>query len=418
MLGSFTNSYHRRHIEYAKIRPSPVTRSKCCVQRRRDCLEVLVIGSPLEGVRVLSLAEQYPGPYATLLLADLGADVTLVERPNGGDPARKLRSLFSSLSRNKRSVVLDLKSAQGRESLFELSKTADVLIEGYRPDVMKNFGLSYADLNPRNRRLIYLSLTGFGQNGPYRRRPVHDLSCQGLAGVLFKQCRTGRLEKPFQLPIADLASGTLAAFGVVSALLARERTGHGCYIDLSMTDSLVSWMTAYHYATLNGRPMAEVYEEEPAYGTFACADNKMITLSIPNEDHYWQALCQSTGLEHLASASHQHRVQHADDYRAQLTAAIAKQTQATWADIFDGIEVPWGHVHELNDVARDPHLHTRDLFVRLSLEDGGEWHVNQPLRFDCYKTGIRLPSPQLGEHTEEILSCYKSSATALPEESK
>ncbi|MER8563815.1 CaiB/BaiF CoA-transferase family protein [Mesorhizobium sp. M0578] len=388
---------------------------ECCdktpFQHWKDCLEVLVIKSPLEGVRVLSLAEQYPGPYATLLLADLGADVTLVERPNGGDPARKFKSLFASLSRNKRSVVINIKSTEGRENLVELSKTTDVFIEGYRPDVMKKLGLSYVELSPQNRRLIYLSLTGFGQNGPYRRRPVHDLSCQGLAGVLFKQPRTGRLEKPFQLPVADLASGTLAAFGVVSALLARERTGHGCYIDLAMTDSLVSWMAAYHYAALNGRPMAEIYEEEPAYGTFACADNKVITLSIAHEDHYWQALCRSTGLEHLASANHQDRVQHASDYHAQLAAAIAKQTQDTWADRFDAIEIPWGHVHDLKDVARDPQLRTRDLFVQLSPEDGGEWHVNQPLRFDRYKTGIQLPPPRLGEHTHEILSPSQSSAT-------
>lgn len=368
-----------------------------------------MIGSPLERVKILSLAEQYPGPYATLLLADLGAEVTLIERPNGGDPARKHKSLFSSLNRNKRSVVLDLKSAAGREALFELSKTADVLIEGYRPDVMKKLGLSYTELSPINRRLIYLSLTGFGQNGPYRRRPVHDLSCQGLAGVLFPQYRTGYPEKPAQLPVADLASGTLAAFGVVSALLARERTGHGCYIDLAMTDCLVSWMTAYLYASLNGKPMAEVYEEEPAYGIFVCADNKMITLSIPHEDNYWQALCRSTGLAHLASASHQDRVQHASDYRAQLAAAIAKETREAWADVFSTIEIPWGHVLDLNEVARDRQLRTRDLFVRLSTEDGGEWHVNQPLQFDCYKTGIRLPAPKLGEHTQDILSRCESS---------
>ncbi|ESX86210.1 hypothetical protein X755_30030 [Mesorhizobium sp. LNJC405B00] len=215
------------------------------------------------------------------------------------------------------------------------------------------------------------------------------------------------------MPVADLASGTLAAFGVVSALLARERTGHGCYIDLAMTDSLVSWMTPYLYASLNGRPMAEVYEEEPGYGTFSCADNKVITLSIAHEDHYWQALCRSTGLAHLASASHQDRVQHACDYRAQLSAAIAEETQDTWADLFNMIEIPWGYVLDLNDVARDPQLRTRDLFVRLSPKDGGEWHVNQPLQFDCYKTGIRLPSPKLGEHTQEILSRCESSATAL-----
>ncbi|WP_192244014.1 CaiB/BaiF CoA transferase family protein [Mesorhizobium silamurunense] len=367
--------------------------------------------SPLEGVKILSLAEQYPGPYATLLLADLGADVTLIERPNGGDPARKHKSLFSSLSRNKRSVVLDLKSEAGQESLFELSKTADVLIEGYRPDVMKKLGLSYEELSPVNRRLIYLSLTGFGQNGPYRRRPAHDLSCQGLAGVLFQQGRTGHPQTQSQLPLADLASGTLAALGVVSALLARERTGHGCYIDLAMTDSLVSWMTPYLYASLNGRPMAEVYTDEPANGTFACADNKLITLSIVQEDHYWQALCRATGLAQLASASHQDRVQYASDYRAQLAAAIAKETREAWADIFSSIEIPWGEVLHLNEVATDPQLRARDLFVRLSPEDGGQWHVKQPLQFDCYKTGIRLPAPELGEHTQEFLSRCESSGT-------
>ncbi|WP_171903257.1 CaiB/BaiF CoA-transferase family protein [Mesorhizobium sp. SEMIA 3007] len=360
------------------------------------------IRSPLEGVRVLSLAEQYPGPYATLLLADLGANVTLIERPHGGDPARNFRSLFAALNRNKRSIALDLKSPRDRDILLDMSKTTDVLIEGFRPDVMKRLGLGYSVISRQNRRLVYLSLTGFGQNGPYRRRPVHDLSCQGLSGVLFQQARTGSLEKPFQLPVADLASGTLAAFGVASALLARERTGHGCYIDLSMTDSLVSWMTTYLYAALNERPLAEVYEEEPAYGTFACADNKMITLSIAAEDHYWQALCAATGLTHLASASHQERVQHVAVYRAQLAAAIAKQRQETWANLFNAIEIPWGHVHDLKDVAVDPQLRTRELFVQLSLEKGGEWHVNQPLRFDCYETGIELPAPKLGEHTRAI----------------
>ncbi|WP_292386979.1 CaiB/BaiF CoA-transferase family protein [Mesorhizobium sp.] len=370
-----------------------------------------MIGSPLEGVKVLSLAEQYPGPYATLLLADLGADVALIERPGGGDPARKLESLFSSLSRNKRSIVLDLKSSDGQRRLTELSTTADVLIEGYRPDVMKKFGLSYTALKQKNPRLIYLSLTGFGQNGPYRRRPTHDLSCQGVAGVLFQQRRTGRPQEPFQLPVADLASGTLAAFGVASALLARERTGHGCYIDLAMTDSLVSWMTAYHYAALNGRPMTEVYEEEPAYGTFVCADNEMITLSIPNEDHYWKALCECTGLDHLASTCHQDRVQHVAEYRQQLAAAIAGQRREEWRARFDAAEIPWGDVHDLHNVSIDPQLRTRDLFVRLKSEQGAEWHVNQPLRFDCYKTGINLPAPKLGEHTREFLSSQPWSET-------
>lgn len=356
-----------------------------------------------DGVRVLSLAEQYPGPYATLLLADLGADVVLVERPKGGDPARAFPPFFRSLARNKRSVCVDLKTDQGRAQLLELAADADVLLEGFRPGTMDRLGVGYAALSALNPRLIFVSISGFGQDGPYRDRTAHDLSYQAVAGHLFSQSGGGESATP-SIAYGDLGSGTFAAFAIASALYARERTGRGTSIDVSMTDGLVSWMTAYLAPAMEGQSSFE-FLEEPAYGTFTCSGGRKLTLSIAHEDHFWRALCDVLGMTDAAALTGTQRLADRVALRARISEVLARQPLEHWATALDASSIPWSPLNDLSQVAADPHFRARGLFATTRAADGSdERHVLQPVRFSTWPTQLKRPAPRLGEHTAEVFS--------------
>lgn len=370
---------------------------------------------PFEGVRVLSLAEQYPGPYATLLLADLGADVILIERPNGGDPSRQFPSFFSALNRNKRSVVLDLKSEAGLRTLHRLAQKADLLLEGYRPGTAERLGFGYERLRESNSRLIYISVTGFGQDSPYRQRPAHDLSYLAAAGVmhdLVEENRTGPLSS---LPIADLSSAVFTAFAAAAALFRRERCGSGSYVDVAMADGLVSWMTTQLVPVMNkwGPPGIEV---EPGYGVFRAADDRLLSISVAHEDSFWSALCHAVGIAELAQLDRSERVARHDELRLRLEERIASRTRDQWVERMDEFNVPVAPVHSLEEVPRDRHVLERDLIVRVPAAERGspdEWHVRQPLLFNGCRGEIRRPAPALGEHDREVLAEYGISADEL-----
>lgn len=357
-----------------------------------------------DGVRVLSLAEQYPGPYATLLLADLGADVVLVERPAGGDPARMFPPFFRSLARNKRSVCIDLKSDEGRGQLLELVAAADVLLEGFRPGTMDRLGVGYRALSAINPRLIYVSISGFGQEGPYRDRTAHDLSYQAIAGHLFSQSGIGDDAATPAIAYGDLGSGTFAAFAIASALYARERTGRGTSVDISMTDALVSWMTAYLAPAMAGHSSFE-FLQEPAYGVFRCSDGRKLTLSIAHEDHFWRALCGLLGIADAAGLSGPQRLAQAGALRARIAQALRAQPLEHWAAALDAASIPWSPLNDLSEVASDPHFRSRGLFATIPAADGAqEPHVLQPVRFSAWPTQLVRPAPRLGEHTAEVFA--------------
>ena len=206
-----------------------------------------------------------------MLLADLDADVILVERPGGGDPARAFPAVFQAMARNKRSICLDLKSDTGKRQFEVLAYTADVVLEDYRPGVMDRLGLGASALTALNPRLIYASISGFGQSGPYRDRTAHDLSCQGVAGHL-------STDQVSAVPYGDLAGAMFAALAIAAALFARERTGEGTVIDVSMADCLASWMTPFLGPALNGFTQLDL-RSEPAYGVFTCRDGRRLSLS-------------------------------------------------------------------------------------------------------------------------------------------
>lgn len=367
---------------------------------------------PLAGVRVLSLAEQYPGPYATLLLADLGADVILVERPDGGDPSRRFPGLFTAFNRNKRSVALDLKSEQGRAAFLALVDTADAVLEGFRPGVMARLKLDAEVLRARKPGLVFVSISSFGQNGPLATVAGHDLSIQGVAGMLDVPAGQETGAAMPVLPLADIASAMFAALGVVSALLARTRSGLGAQIDVSMLDSLLSWMTPFLVPAMNGLPARRLPPEDPGYGLFATADGRQITLSIAGEDHMWAALCGLLGLDEFAALNEQQRSARAEEIVPRLRAALAQHPHDWLCERLEAERIAFGPVRKLGEVADEPQVAARGMVVPLAGPGGTLRYIRQPLMFDGSTGSLTRPTPALGEHNAEVLGELASKPAA------
>ena len=362
---------------------------------------------PLEGIRIISMAEQYPGPYCTLLLADMGADVILVERPQGGDPARGpagISDFFAALARNKRSVTVDLKKEAGREVVRRLAADADAFVEGFRPGVARRLGVGYEDLRRVNPRLVYASISGFGQTGPYRDRPAHDLSYQAMAGLLYNLIPGGNFEGRPAVAIGDLSSGMFSALAIVAALTARQRTGQGQYIDVSMTDGLLSWMTTALASQLNRGGWGDPIGGEPAYGVFRCADGRFLTLSIAFEDHFWRNLCGALGRPDLAGLGGLERRRRRQELAGIIQDIIATRPRDEWVDLLVRADVACGPVSTLEEVAADPHFRERGMFLEWEGPGEHRWLVNHPLKFSETPASVRRPAPRLGEHTEEVLT--------------
>tara|TARA_R110000782_G_scaffold117364_4_gene207792 strand:+ start:112339 stop:113415 length:1077 start_codon:yes stop_codon:yes gene_type:complete len=354
---------------------------------------------PLAGIRILSLAEQYPGPFATLLLADLGADVILVERPEHGDPARAYPTFFRALARNKRSVCLDLKSAGGKAQFKTLVEGADVVLEGFRPGKLAALGLGAADLRAIYPRLIYASITGFGQTGPYRDRPAHDISYQAVAGHLAPGGAAPAL------PYGDLCGGMYAALAVVTALLDRERTGESSTLDIAIADGLVSWMIPDFVLAGEGEEPLRI-ADGPAYGCFPCADGRMLTISLVHEKHFWRSLCDVLGMAEFSDLSWSDQIARAPELKNRITMKISDKTLDEWSVILDRHHIPWSQVNSAADVLRDPHFAARNLFRRSG--NSTSFDIIQPIQFDRFRSSIRRSAPALGEHNDDLLGAHRN----------
>ena len=359
------------------------------------------ITGPLSGVTVLSLAEQLPGPFATLMMADLGANVVLIERPGVGDPARTIPAFFAAMARNKRSMALDLKTPEGKARFLELVEQADVVFEGYSPGVAARLGIGYEDLCKLNPSLVYASISGYGQTGPYRDRAGHDVSYQGVAGLMSDQAKEPGIAPEF--PLADIAGAMFAAFAVVSALHGRQRTGIGSYVDVSLTESLAAWMTPLLGPLMNGGQKLSI-THSPAYGAFSCSNGRVLTLSIVHEDHFWRALCGVLALPELAEISYPGRMKNLQPLRERVARRIATATLAHWATRFDAARVPWSPVHAAEDVCSDPHFIDRGLVAQMRDAQGVLQHVlRHPVKFSAWPPIPLRPAPALGQHDGEAL---------------
>lgn len=355
-------------------------------------------GRPLDGIRVVSLAEQYPGPFATMILADLGADVVLVERPGGGDPTRRFPGHFAALNRNKRSLAVDLKDPTGAEVLERLVQRSDVLVEGFRPGVMEKLGFGPDELRNRHPGLVYCSISGYGHSGPLSRRGGHDLSIQAMAGFV-----QGDLDpEPAPLPLADLSSAMFAAVGVLGALVERARTGDGCRVDVGMLDSLLAWRSVDLVSSLNGLAPSPYPPEDPGYGVFKTATGERVALSIAGEDHQWAALCEELGLHGLAGDSTRKREGAKRALQARLREAIARRPWSSLAAALEARGVGFNIVNDDDMVARDPQVVARDM-LRFVDDGSGLVATRHPVVYDGRPTSIPSGVPLLGEHSVAVL---------------
>lgn len=351
--------------------------------------------TPLEGLRVLDLTRLLPGPFCTMLLGDLGADVIKIEEPGGGDPARySAAGLFPLINRNKRSVVLDLKSAEGHDAFLRLAHRADVLVEGFRPGVMDRLNLGYEPiLKERNPRLIYASLSGYGQSGPYRDRAGHDLNYLAMAGVLGYNVDANGTPVPPAVQVADLGAAIFAALAVVAAVVSREQTGRGQAVDVSLFGAAVAWLpTLIGALYASGRslpPGAPVLAGGlPQYGVYATSDGRYVTLGAL-EPKFLLNFCEAIGRPQLAQLS-------GDALRAALRDLFASRTLAEWVTCLNQIDTCFAPVNTLEEMLRDPQVQA------LGLVKGG--HLAPAFVYSETPASIRRPAPGLGEHTREVLS--------------
>ena len=369
------------------------------------------------GLRFLDLSRLLPGPYCSLLFADLGAEVIKVEEPGRGDYARKTRpfwgesdvgATFLLLNRNKKSISIDLKAEAGKTVFRKLVGTADVLLESFRPGVMDRLGLGWEALRALNPRLVYCAISGYGQNGPYRSLVGHDVNYMGYAGALsVSGPRDGSSLTP-GVQVADLGGGALmAAFAIGAALHQRHESGQGQFIDVSMTDGVVSWLIphlAAYFAT--GRVPERARERLnggwPCYGVYEAADGGQVTLGAL-EPQFWANFCRLAGRLDLGPL---HHVQGPDRDRVEteLRQLFRSRTRAEWVELLHQADVCAGPVLTLDEVVRDPHLVERGLFTEVEHPKlGPVRQIAFPVQMSGTPARVATPPPELGEHTDELL---------------
>lgn len=364
---------------------------------------------PLRGVRVLDLTRLIPGPFASLVLADLGATVDKVEDTGGGDYLRHFPPLvpqgysagFAALNRGKRSLVLDLKHDEGREAFKKLLAGYDVLFEQFRPGVMERLGLGHEHLRELHPKLIVCALTGYGQTGPLAKRAGHDLNYLARAGLLGLHGPAGG---PPQVPgwqMADVGGGLWSVVGILAALMERERSGKGCFLDIAMSDSVQGFASASFGAMLAGdfprRGDDTLTGGIAAYHTYLARDGAPMTLAAL-EPKFWMTFCQAVGLDvdmgALLPGPHQEAM------KAKVASIFASKTRAEWEAFAEAHDCCIEPVLAPDEVKADPHLRARQVFFSLATEDGEVEQFRTPV--SPLGTNFSAP-PKPGEHTDAIL---------------
>jgi crotonobetainyl-CoA:carnitine CoA-transferase CaiB-like acyl-CoA transferase len=364
----------------------------------------------LHGIRVLDLTRFLPGGYCTLLLADFGAEVIKIEEPKHGDPARTPHPTLDPIgvrhalrNRAKKSVTLNLADPRGQDVMQRLVGDAHVLVEGFRPGVAARLGVGFDVVHERNPSLVYCSISGYGQDGPYRDLPGHDINYMAYAGALSVMARDGTPEAP-NLQVADIAGGMLAAAGILAALVDALRTGRGRLVDISLTDAVISTLYlpyASHVArAASGRAGNDAgHASRAAYGVYETADRKYLTLGIANERHFWVRLCRAIGREDLADDAYLSGPKQGEA-RAALAELFRTRTRDEWFEVLRRCEVPCAPVHDLGEIVHDSHARSRRMF----LESGsGLPVIGCPVKVSGQSWELATGAPALGQHTNEIL---------------
>lgn len=358
---------------------------------------------PLHGVRVLDLTRLLPGAVATMMLADLGADVVKVEDPNGGDYARWMgpqiagQSVFFRMNnRDKRSIILNLKDKAGQDVLKRLVQQADVLIEGFRPGVMTRLGCDYDALKTVNPRLVFCALSGWGAEGPYAQSANHDLNYVSVAGM------PNAMETPQVMggQVADIGGAFIAVSGILAALFRRERTGTGGFVDASLAESalpfmLYNWVEALTFGFSGGRGI--LTGGQACYRVYTAQDGRAVALGAI-EEKFWGNFCNAVGhpewIEHHINPARQ------QDMIREVSALFASRTASEWQTVLDGVDCCFTVVNAPAEIADDPHFQAREMLG--IFDDGTPW-MRSPIRLNDSHPDISDSVPGYGAHTHEVL---------------
>lgn len=374
---------------------------------------------PLSGFRVLDLTRFLSGPYCTMVLAELGADVIKIEQPGTGDDSRRMAPKvngesypFAMPNRSKRSVAVDLKSDRGRELFLELAANADLVIENFRPGVAKRLGIDYDSLRSVRDDILYCSISGFGQTGPYRDRPGFDIMAQGIGGFLRM---TGQPDgKPTKVGIAinDIAAGATAIYSILAAELHRRQTGEGQYIDISLVDAGLAWTVwesgAYFGSGETPAQTGTRHRRSAPYQAYRTADG-YVTIGA-NTDRLWLRLINDV-LKRPDWADDKRfvdlpaRMAHLDDLEEEIEAITTTLPTSAWVDRMDTAGVPGGPVLTYDETLDDPHVQARGMIVDLEHPIIGPMKtIAPPTRFSELEFSVRSPAPWLGQHTADVLA--------------
>lgn len=389
---------------------------------------------PLEGIKVLELIRVAPGAFCTMMLADMGAEVLKIETPpaeeleTGGAqaPEAARRAAFQFVERNKQSIAINLKHAAGQQILHKLAAEADVLVEGFRPGVMARLGGDYATLSQINPRLIYCSLSGFGQDGPYRDRPAHDINYLAIGGVLNL---IGEPDRPPAIPlniVADYAGASMhGVVGILLALMARQQTGRGQMVDVSYLDTTVSLLAAtpmlrdfFFNGSACGRGEGALGGSFPYYTTYETADGSLLSVGC-TEPWLWQNFCRAIGREDLAcfALESQHFASVADaaaqQAKQEVQQVLRQKTRDAWCEFFKDKNVCVGPVYTVAETFADPHVVARDMVVDVpDPRYGAIRQAGIAIKLSDTPGSIRHVGPVLGEQTDTVLATLGYSAEA------
>src|SRR6266700_6888744 len=369
---------------------------------------------PLDDLFVVDLSRILSGPVCTMSLADMGAEVIKVEPPPLGDDSRQwgppfvggISTYFLSINRNKKSLGLNLKVEEGRRILWKLIERADVLIENFRPGVLDKLGFGYEAVSKSNFRLVYCSISGFGQTGPYRDRPGYDLVAFAMSGIMSTTGEEGRPSVRVSIPVADIAAGHYASTAILAYLSRRLVTGRGGYIDISLFDSIVSWLSylaTYYFATgKEPKRMGSAHPSIVPYQAFNCKDKELI-IAVGN-DSQWQALCRTLELERLLRQkrfnTNPDRVRNRTQLIPILSRRLRAKTASYWSRTLNKNGVPSAPVYKIADTVRDPQINHRGLFKSRGSDIP---ELISPIRLVRDHGGFSHPAPRLGQDTREVL---------------
>lgn len=375
------------------------------------------MAGPLTGVRVLDLSRVLAGPYTTMVLADLGAEVVKVEEPGVGDESRRfgpfqngVSTYFFSINRGKKGLTLNLKAEAGKRLFLDLVRQADILVENYRPGVMKRLGLDYPTLRAVNPRLVYAACSGFGHTGPYSPRGAYDMIVQGMGGLMSITGEPGRPPVRVGTSIGDIAAALFTAVGILAALGHARATGEGQLVDVAMLDCQVAILeNAIMRYFVTGEVPGPLGARHPSIAPFEAFPAKDGHVILAVGTNIWPRFCEGIGrpdlIEHPHFVTNALRAEHVDELHAILVPIIRQKRVETWMKEMEAIGVPCGPVNTVDKVIQDPQVKAREMVVAVQDPDGGTISMaGVPIKLSATPGKVHGRAPRLGEHTEEILA--------------